>query len=200
MGSTKKKIENPLDSTMSLGDHLEELRARLILAMLGLVIGAVVCLLMGKRIIHFIERPYLMVVESKSTEPGEEEQAAEPNDLVGAFCANLVKALASDVNAPAIDPNVILFVEKVYASTAKTWANDPNAKSTKAKAAKSQSGSFGVGSRLQTLAPADGFVSYMKISLIAGLIITCPWVFYQLWMFVAAGLSAACVEISDRIQ
>jgi len=188
MGSTKKKIENPLDSTMSLGDHLEELRARLILAMLGLVIGAVVCLLMGKRIIHFIERPYLMVVESKSTEPGEEEQAAEPNDLVGAFCANLVKALASDVNAPAIDPNVILFVEKVYASTAKTWANDPNAKSTKAKAAKSQSGSFGVGSRLQTLAPADGFVSYMKISLIAGLIITCPWVFYQLWMFVAAGL------------
>ena len=41
---------------------------------------------------------------------------------------------------------------------------------------------------LVVLAPADAFVAYMKISLIAGLIISCPWVFYQLWMFVAAGL------------
>jgi len=188
MGSTKKKKENPLDSTMSLGDHLEELRARLMLAMLGLVIGAVVCLLMGKRIIHFIERPYLKVVQSKSTEPKDEEIADDPNDLAAAFCANLLQALASDANAPAIDPNVVLFVAKVYASTAKTWAHDPATKTVKAKIATSKADSAGVGSRLQTLAPADGFVSYMKISLISGLIITCPWVFYQLWMFVAAGL------------
>ena len=188
MGSTKKKIENPLDSTMSLGDHLEELRARLILAMLGLVIGAVVCLLMGKRIIHFIERPYLKVVQSKSAEPKDEEIAGDPNDLVTAFCANLVKALATDANAPAIDPDVVLFVAKVYSSTAKTWANDPAVKTVKAKSATAKADSSGVASRLQTLAPADGFVAYMKISLIAGLIVTCPWVFYQLWMFVAAGL------------
>ena len=31
-------------------------------------------------------------------------------------------------------------------------------------------------------------MAYMKISLIAGLILTAPWVFYQIWMFVAAGL------------
>lgn len=188
MGSAKKKPQNPLDSTMSLGDHLEELRARLILAILGLAIGAVVCLLMGRRIIYFIERPYLQVVQSQSTEPKDEEDAGDPNDLVTAFCANLVKALATDANAPVIDPNIILFVEKVYSSTAKTWANDPSGKTVKAKKAKVKGDSAGVGSRLQTLAPADGFVAYMKISLIAGLIVSCPWVFYQLWMFVAAGL------------
>ena len=44
--------------------------------------------------------------------------------------------------------------------------------------------------RLQTLAPADAFVGYMKISMVAGLILSSPWVFYQLWMFVAAGLYA----------
>jgi sec-independent protein translocase protein TatC len=42
--------------------------------------------------------------------------------------------------------------------------------------------------QLQVLGPAEGFVSYMRISLIAGLIVASPWVFYQLWMFVAAGL------------
>jgi sec-independent protein translocase protein TatC len=41
---------------------------------------------------------------------------------------------------------------------------------------------------LIVLAPADPFIVYMKIALISGLIISSPWVFYQLWMFIAAGL------------
>lgn len=106
MGSSKKKKHDPLDSTMSLGDHLEELRARLILAIIGLVVGTVICLCFGRRIIDFIERPYYNITDQP----------------------------------------------------------------------------------LVVLAPADAFVSYMKISMIAGLILSSPWVFYQLWMFVAAGL------------
>ena len=42
--------------------------------------------------------------------------------------------------------------------------------------------------KLVVLAPADAFIGFMKISLITGLIISSPWVFYHLWMFVAAGL------------
>ncbi|NIP23897.1 MAG: twin-arginine translocase subunit TatC, partial [Phycisphaerae bacterium] len=41
---------------------------------------------------------------------------------------------------------------------------------------------------LQVIAVAAGFISYIKIAMIAGLLLTSPWVFYQLWMFVAAGL------------
>ena len=107
MGKTeKKKKQDPLDSTMSLGDHLEELRARLILAIIGLVIGAVICLIFGPRILAFIQRPY-------------------------------------------------------YAQT---------------------------DDKLIVIGVADSFIAYMKISLLSGLILTSPWVFYQLWMFVAAGL------------
>ena len=93
---------------MSLGDHLEELRLRLLLALAGLVVCAVICLFFGSKIIAFIEKPYIDVMGREA--------------------------------------------------------------------------------RLQTLAPADGFVSYMKISLISGLLLSSPWVFYQLWMFVSAGL------------
>jgi sec-independent protein translocase protein TatC len=41
---------------------------------------------------------------------------------------------------------------------------------------------------LALLAPTEGFVTRLKISLVAGLVGTAPWIFYQLWAFVAPGL------------
>jgi sec-independent protein translocase protein TatC len=103
-----KKNKDPISYTMSLGDHLEELRARLILALLGLAVALIVCLFFGKLIISFIELPY-------------------------------IKALGTEA-------------------------------------------------RLQSIAPADGFVSYMQICMVAGAVIASPWIFYQIWLFIAAGL------------
>jgi len=39
-----------------------------------------------------------------------------------------------------------------------------------------------------TLNVQEGFMTYLKLSGVAGLIVASPWVFYQIWMFVAAGL------------
>lgn len=39
----EKAKKNGDFKTMGLGDHLEELRARIILALAGLVVGAVIC-------------------------------------------------------------------------------------------------------------------------------------------------------------
>ena len=107
MGGASKKYD-PLETTMSLGDHLEELRMRLLLALAGLVVGVIVSLLFGKHIIAFIQTPYVAVM--------------------------------------------------------------------------------GKDASLKTLAPAQGIASYMRICLVTGLVVSSPWVFYQLWMFVAAGL------------
>ena len=41
---------------------------------------------------------------------------------------------------------------------------------------------------LAILAPAEGFIVQLKISFVAGLFIAAPWMFYQLWHFVAPGL------------
>jgi sec-independent protein translocase protein TatC len=109
MGDNSKKRDS-LNFTMSLGDHLEELRTRLILAIVGLTLGMIICLIFGQHLIRIIEMPY--------------------NNL-------------------------------------------------KSK--------YGLGD-LMVLAPVDAFAVYMKVSFIAGLILSSPWVFYQLWMFVAAGL------------
>ncbi|MFC1676372.1 twin-arginine translocase subunit TatC [Planctomycetota bacterium] len=106
MDDTNNKGNLP-DSSMSLSDHLEELRWRLMYALIGLVICTVACLFFGTKIIAMVQIPY--------------------NRLM---------------------PDHPLVV----------------------------------------LAPIDAFVGYMKVSLIAGLVLSSPWVFYQLWMFVATGM------------
>ena len=46
----------------------------------------------------------------------------------------------------------------------------------------------GLQPNLQSLAPTDGFAAYLKIAVLTGLIVAMPWVLYQVWRFVAAGL------------
>ena len=178
----RKKTHDPMDCTMSLGDHLEELRARLLLAIFGLALGAVVSLIFGTRIIRFIEKPYFDVMDKRDAKAA--AKAGEPNeaDFGGLLVGNMLTRLRSDPNAPAVDPNLLAFLEAVHADTVEQWRVKSAARA--AKGARSLHRS----DRLVTLGPAEAFVAYMKISLIAGLILTCPWVFYQLWMFVAAGL------------
>ncbi len=40
----------------------------------------------------------------------------------------------------------------------------------------------------QSLAATEAFMIWMKAGLILGLVIASPWIFYQMWLFVAAGL------------
>ncbi len=46
---------------------------------------------------------------------------------------------------------------------------------------------LGVGGLVFT-APLDKFMAYLKVSLLAGAILTCPFWLYQVWLFVAPGL------------
>jgi sec-independent protein translocase protein TatC len=41
---------------------------------------------------------------------------------------------------------------------------------------------------LQIIAPAEAFVTYIKVGLIAGLFLSLPFILYQIWKFVAPGL------------
>jgi len=184
----KRKLRDPLDTTMSLGDHLEELRARLILAILGLVVGTAICLFFGPEIIRFIERPYLKergkYILSKVEAKVKDSKATNTSAyFLNAFSANLLKTLETDPNAPDIDPGAVRFVYQIYAETMTKLAEDPNYIAVSADTYSSLSEQD-----LIAIAPADPFIAYMKITLISGLIISSPWVFYQLWMFVAAGL------------
>ncbi len=45
-----------------------------------------------------------------------------------------------------------------------------------------------VGKKLTTTKMMDPFTMYLRISLYMGLMISSPWIIYQIWMFIAAGL------------
>ncbi len=167
---------------MSLGDHLEELRARLILALLGLFLGMVVSLIFGTHLLRLIEWPYYRAMgdRAKNLQKAEVPRVeTEALALVDAVFNTLTDRLASDPNAPHdLDPNRVAFLHDVSAQAVKAWVKDKYVAAPQSRDA------------LISLAPAEAFMAYMKISLIAGLILTAPWVFYQIWAFVAAGLYA----------
>jgi sec-independent protein translocase protein TatC len=166
---------------MSLGDHLEELRARLILAILGLTIGAVVSLIFGTHVLNFIKKPYVRAMTKWLQETETPRVKSEIAMFAELFFDTLTARL--DPNEPQIDPNRVQFMRGVSADTIDAWVEK-----TQAAAGDKALPTY---ARLQTLAPAEAFIAYMKVSFIAGLILTSPWVFYQIWMFVAAGLYPA---------
>ncbi|MCO6438908.1 MAG: twin-arginine translocase subunit TatC [Phycisphaerae bacterium] len=103
--------EDDFGLRMSIGDHLEELRTRLILSLLGIGAGAGLALLFGREILVIILRPLLVVQYENGMAPG-----------------------------------------------------------------------------LQVLSPTSAFSAYLRISILTGLILAMPWVLYQLWQFISAGL------------
>jgi len=176
-----RKNLDPTHCTMSLGDHLEELRARLILAILGLTLGAIVAMIFGTHILNFIKRPYVRAMTTWLQDNELPRVKSEINLFAELYFETLTARL--DPNEPQIAPDRIEFIRKVSMDTIDAWV-----KETRAAAGDKALPSY---ARLQTLAPAEAFVAYMKVSFIAGLILTSPWVFYQIWMFIAAGLYPA---------
>lgn len=96
---------------MSLGDHLEELRKRIILGLIGLAVGFGVCAAWGREVIQIFCRPLIDVLVEKNINP------------------------------------------QLYFTSA-----------------------------------GDAFTVYLKITMICGAIVASPWIVWQLWLFIAAGL------------
>ncbi len=106
-----KTEERPKETRMSIGEHLEELRRRILRALVGLVLGMVVGLIFAPDIVRMLKEPYVRGMEALGRE------------------GNLV-----------------------------------------------------------VLQATSGLTNYLKVAFYSGLVLGSPWIFYQLWMFVAAGL------------
>jgi Sec-independent protein secretion pathway component TatC len=60
---------HPDDFQMSIGDHLEELRRRILLGIFGLIPATLGCLLFGRRILEFLCRPLLRAEQRYDVNP-----------------------------------------------------------------------------------------------------------------------------------
>ncbi len=221
--------------SMSLGDHLEELRTRMILAMLGLFVGMVVCLFFGKTLIGVMREPFekkirklekekLVEIREKqdATGLGEQPQAVivtyDPTNGYRTYTSfqvigKLIEALQAEGAGPD-DPNGVSPTDKpdggdgpvreaaliahhptegfiVYVARDKLDKVLGELKESGAIIERSENGTIVVQpgtAQIVTHSPVEGFMVYIKVCLLFGLLVTSPWVIWQIWAFVSAGL------------
>jgi sec-independent protein translocase protein TatC len=198
------------ESTMTFGQHLEELRKCLFKAIGGLLIGFLIGLTIGGYVVKFIQRPLSNALTTYYQTESEERINGE-----------LAKLKVEGQASPWTTKQVTDFVEKghlladeYYIDPAqmldelksiypKQFANvelPPRTKPTNSDAATTDRPQGLVrlflwheskdDPRLQTksLATVEPFSIYIKASLLVGILLASPWIFYQIWHFIAAGL------------
>jgi sec-independent protein translocase protein TatC len=214
------------DTRMSFGEHIEELRTRLIRALSGLGVFLVLGFILdgigqavgwdsfgiGRPMMQVIVQPvesqvrafYLRrtievreTVESLNQRRTSPERAAELYAIIetqglGALNAQELEELKS---APVKMP-----IYLPVAPLARVFGEPKDPATTEIPLDilvypvqmdyQSKIGEAVLGNRqyLTTLSVQEAFVVYFKVSLLCGVVLSSPWIFYQIWAFVAAGL------------
>ena len=174
---------------MSFGDHIEELRTRLILALLGLAVGILLTFIppanLGKRVITKMEEPAKGALQSFYEERAKlradlakKEARVTPTFMAVIPADKFVEALRQISPKLEINPVDPLMRKDIRLpmSLDQSAMIETVAKSVEPKDA------------LITLAPLEAMTIFFMVCMVTGLVIASPWVFYQIWAFIAAGL------------
>jgi sec-independent protein translocase protein TatC len=196
------------DSTMTFGEHLEVLRYHLWKAIVGLVIGTVAAFFFSQYIIVGIQRPVTEAMEKKFDRPKdviETSQWDAARDFVNRTWNRLSGKPVETTPAPTAeqgDNSMVLEIDarevlkqlhEIAPESLPLPAEDAKPAYIRIPLEGTKFGDLVAHMRTESLKPrTDGpdeaFMIYMKVSLIVGIIISSPWVLYQLWLFIAAGL------------
>lgn len=230
------------DTTMTFGEHLDELRVSLFKAVLGLAIGVGIGLFFGDRVVHFIQRPlenalaiYYEDNSLKLYDLWVSDRAEQDPNLPVPYSKDEIKALVKSegllFDIVLIDPEqamteaqqrtrqlgAALQTSAVGVTPAAAPAEKAAAPATESASSESEKKeaekltpaaveagaairnrltpvftfhSVGEDSRIRAKAMGitETFSIWLKASIVLGVVISSPWVFFQIWSFVAAGL------------
>lgn len=201
------------DSVMTFGEHLEELRARLIKAIYGVAIAMVFTLLFGEQIILFIRQPVDAALEratrrsvAKKLEVKDDVKGYSLIGSIGEWFRNQIFPPSSppapetpeddasdrriELELPAFE-----FANQLHELAPAAYPAPPDElKDQKLKLTAESEAFVDLRTRVRkinepvTLNVQEAFITYMKVAFIAGFVLASPWVFFQLWLFIAAGL------------
>jgi sec-independent protein translocase protein TatC len=196
---------------MTFGEHLDDLRRRLILALFGVVPFTIVGLLIGGWLVDRMSRPVQnALMEFYSVRRAEKMKKLEEARKVGAAIKRdpILLHVHRDSLRKAIRetfPELSLPETREAAPPDAAASPSPNdAASTDGVPARAdvvtmivevdhdelQNAAEDEYSRSAyfTLGPQEGFMAYLKVSIVAGIVMASWWIIYQLWQFVAEGL------------
>jgi sec-independent protein translocase protein TatC len=196
-------IEDDLfqSSTMTFGEHLEELRGCLFRAAAGLAVGVLVGLALAKPVVRLVEDPLrralgdyysqrALEMAAGWTGPALPYSEAEIRDAVEHRGLSFeLREVHPDRLARVLEgvPDgggaVAPSADEPAAAGPETFATDslvpimlwqPLARDARVS--------------ITTLSAQEAFAIYLRAALLVGIVLASPWIFYQLWTFVAAGL------------
>ena len=167
---------------MSFGDHIEELRRRMILAMLGFVIALVVGLFVGQPVLDFIQLPVQRQLEgfydarvARQTAQLDADEKRRLADGEGSLFDNgSSKEMLVEMQEMGSDKWTTMRIR----FDSKRWVN----------LTAQDSRHFNRPASLTTLTVTEAFMTYFLVSIYCGVVLSSPWLFYQAWMFIGAGL------------
>jgi len=172
-------------STMSFGEHLEELRRALFKAVVGLVAGFLIGLIIANKVVAFIQTPLL---DGLTRYYGDKDIAA----LEAKYGEEEVKEVSKYIKSESRTMD-ILYIERSQADEiARQFNGETVADLELGKPDSSDMLKIRVWhpikSKVTALNVQEAFMIWLKAAFVAGVIMSSPWVFYQIWIFVAAGL------------
>lgn len=207
------------DSVMTFGEHLEELRTRLINSIYGLVLAMVITLFFGEQIIVFIREPVDAALERSQIRRTEKKLAAlhVQDDVKGySFSESVWTWFKNQIwpprtpkpspevaapTTPESERTIVLeldarqLLQEFHHLMPDSFPAPPESVKDRKILLSAASDVFvDLRSRIKqinepvTLNVQEAFITYMKVAFISGLVLASPWIFYQLWLFVAAGL------------
>jgi sec-independent protein translocase protein TatC len=187
---------------MSLGDHIEELRRHMIKALIGFFIGMIIGFFISGPIVEQIaapiERGLMHLYHNRLDKVADERvklEEAYQNQLAARKIAraNHIPPLP-DEGGPHLDVKVPKhdLANAIGVST----ENLPNEMTTltfqidpiQLYGINESAQGIVKPPRLSSLNVTEVFMVYLKVAMYAGIVISSPWIFYQMWMFIAAGL------------
>ena len=167
---------------MSFGDHIEELRLRMIRAILGFLVALVIGLFVGQPVLAFIQKP----VQDQLSQFYDERIAREKKKLDDAEAEARRQAAAQGEQYMQASPvyDIQLFDEEKGWYSTKMRLNLP--KFTVDQQIYQRL--LNRPSSLTTLTVTEAFMTYFMVSIYCGIILSSPWLFWQAWQFIGAGL------------
>ena len=228
------------DTTMSFGEHLEDLRTHLWRAIIGFVVAVIIALCIGKWVVEWITIPAKGPLSGAMRDYREkklleytkqrESQANQSQAAIAKATRLIELATQRDAIVAKPDPDLAKLkvledeINKLKEETRDVVILPGFALIQPADAADALSPWLGQAERAkipQTAAPVkmpftfvadkptfviatfltedittdptslgaqEPFMIYLKVSMVTGFVLASPWVFYQVWSFIAVGL------------
>jgi sec-independent protein translocase protein TatC len=191
------------DTRMSFGDHIEDLRVHLWRAIKGFFLCCILGFFLGKPVLAFIARPVeeqLQAFYDNRAKEVERKVKEEDPDIKAATKASSwyrVRVPAAQFRA-ALDRDLQTALKRVNEfekpkddlddkEVFHFWQSQDNPVDV-ALATFKATQLLGRRPTLSTLSVSEALMVYMKVSLVTGFVLGSPWIFFQIWSFVAAGL------------